>query len=44
MKTLVLLSFLAFIITAGLNWLWGVAALFVWFFIELVQFLFTPQK
>lgn len=44
MKTFTLLLFLTFIIAAGINWLWGVAAFMVWFFVELVQFLFTPKK
>lgn len=44
MKTLLTISALTFIAASGLNWIWGVAVVFVWFFIELVQFFFTPQK
>lgn len=44
MKHTVTLLILVFIASSGVSWLWGVAALFVWFFIEIVKFFFTPQK
>jgi len=43
MKALVTVSALTFIVMAGINWIWGIAVIFVWFFMELVQFLFSPK-
>lgn len=43
--TICLLAFvMALVLVLELNWIWGLAAVFLYFFIELVQFLFTPQK
>lgn len=44
MKTTISILALVFVATSGINWLWGVATLFTWFFVEIVQFLFTPRN
>jgi len=40
-----LLAFvMALVLVLELNWIWGLAAVFVYGFIEMVQFFFIPRR